>query len=341
MLRIRQVKHLARRLGVAVKVLEKVAETPDRWCEELVLLDPAKPTKSRHVLNVRGQLRQLQSRMLRNVLLPALPASRYSHGGVRGRHIKTNLEPHLESTFVFTTDISNFYPSISHDRVYRLFTKTFECSPDVARLCTRLCTYDHHLALGLITSPILADQVMHPIDERIGRACRKANLIYTRYVDDLTISGPYDLAKSGFADLVQRMLGEHGFAVNPSKHHFGRLEAGTPITKIRVNRGHPDVRREYLAELERQLADAARLAAGGQFDGPYYTQGQVWGRVQFVCWVSPSRRRTLVRKFRVICWDKVNEEAKRRELVAAKKVLAKRMPVATVPETVKAETGLG
>ncbi len=176
MLHIRQVKHLARRLGITVKVLEKVAETvaetPERWCEELVLLDPAKPTKPRCVLNVRGQLRQLQSRMLRNVLLPALPASRYSHGGVRGRHIKTNLEPHLESTFVFTTDISNFYPSISHDRVYRLFTKTLECSPDVARLCTRLCTYDHHLALGLITSPILADQVMHVIDERIGRAWR-------------------------------------------------------------------------------------------------------------------------------------------------------------------------
>lgn len=325
MLRIRQVKHLAHRLDVSVKALEKVAEAPERWCEELVLLDPAKPTKPRNVLNVRGQLRQLQSRMLRNILLSALPVSQFSHGGVRRRHIKTNVEPHLESAFVFTTDISDFYPSISHNRVYRLFAGAFKCSPDVARICTKLCTYDHHLALGLITSPILADQVMHRIDERIGQACRKAKLVYTRYVDDLTISGPYDLERSGFADLVQRMLAEHGFVVNPRKHRFGRLEAGTPITKIRVNRGHPDVRREYLAELERQLADAARLAMGGQFDGPYYTQGQVWGRVQFVCWVNPSRRRTLVRQFRAIRWDKVCEEARRRGLVATKRLLAKRM----------------
>ena len=333
MLRIRQVKHLAHRLGVTVKVLEKVAEAPERWCEELVLLDPAKPTKPRDVLNVRGQLRQIQSRMLRNVLLPALPISQFSHGGVRGRHIKTNVEPHLESTFVFTTDISDFYPSISHNRVYRLFAETFECSPDVARICTRLCTYDHHLALGLITSPILADQVMHPIDGRIGRACRKAKLVYTRYVDDLTISGPYDLETSGFADLVQRILAEHGFLVNPDKHRFGRLADGTPITKIRANRGHPDVRREYLAELERQLAGAEKLAAGDQFDGLYYTEGQIWGRVQFVCWVNPGRRRTLVRQFRAIRWDKVSEEAQRRGLVAVKKTLTKRTPMVATTRT--------
>lgn len=326
MLRIRQIKHLAHRLGVTVRVLEKIAEAPERWCEELVLLDPAKPAKPRDVLNVRGQLRQLQSRMLRSILLPALPVSQYSHGGVRRRHIKTNLEPHLVSTFVFTTDISDFYPSISHSRVYRLFAGAFECSPDVARICTRLCTYDHHLALGLITSPILADQVMHRIDERIGRACRQAKLVYTRYVDDLTISGGYDLEKSGFAALVQRILAEHGFVVNPGKHRFGRLEAGTAITKIRVNRGHPDVRREYLTELERQLTDALRLAAGGDFDGPYYSEGQIWGRIQFVYWVNPGRRRTLVRQFRAIQWNKVREEAERRGLVAAKKTLTKRKP---------------
>ena len=329
MLRIRQVKHLAHRLGVTVKVLEKVAETPKRWCEELELHDPARPTKKRDVLNVRGQLREMQSRMLRNVLLPALPVSEFSHGGVRGRNIKTNVEPHLKSPFVFTTDISAFFPSISNSRVYRLFAGAFECSPDVARFCTRLCTYEHHLALGLITSPILADQVLAEVDERIAEACRSAGLVYTRYVDDLTISGSFDLQRSGFPGLFERILMEHGLHINPDKHCLGRI-TGVPITKIRVNRGHLDVRREYLAEVERQLADAARLAAGGQFNGPYYTQGQLCGRVQFVCWVNPSRRRTLVRQFRAIRWDKVSEEAKRRGLVASKKSLTKRTLGATI-----------
>ncbi|NQT17454.1 MAG: RNA-directed DNA polymerase [Planctomycetes bacterium] len=326
MLNIQQVKHLAHRLGVSVKHLEEVAESPEGYCEELVLLDPAKPEKPRDVLDVRGPLRKMQLQLLREVLLPKLPISAHSHGGVRGRHIKSNVTPHLDSTFVFGTDISDFYPGIKHNRVYRLFTQQFGCAPDVARICTKLCTYQYHLALGLITSPILADQVMGPIDERIGTACRKAKLVYTRYVDDLTISGPFDLHenKSGIAGLVQRILNDHGFATNPSKNSFGRLADGVPITKIRVKRGHLDVRGEYVKELERQLADAASLANGGDFDGPYYTESQIRGRVQFVCWVNPGRKRELMRHFHVVPWDKVGQEAVRRGLVATKKVLMKR-----------------
>lgn len=323
MLHIRRVEHLARRLGVAIELLERVAETRDRWCEDRLILDPARP-KPRNVLCIRGPLREIQSRILRAVLLPALPASQFSHGGIRGRHIKSNIRPHLRSAFVFTSDISDFYPSVSHNRVYRLFVGRFECAPDVARFLTRLCTHNQHLALGLITSPILADQVMHPIDDRIGQACQQAGLIYTRFVDDLTISGGYDLKRSGFSSLVERIAGEHGFALNPRKHQFGRLDEGTPITKIRSNRGHPDVRREYLAELERQLADARRLAVGDHFEGPYYTEGQIWGRVQFVCWINPGRRRSLEHQYRMIRWDKVREAAESRNLTISRKSFEKR-----------------
>ena len=201
MLCIQQVRHLAHLLGVSVEHLEEVAESAEGYCEELVLLDPAKPEKPRDVVDVRGPLRKMQLRLHRGVLLPKLPISAHSHGGVRGRHIKSNVTPHLDSTFVFGTDIS----------------------------------------------------------------------------------------------------------------------------KIRVKRGHLDVRGGYVKELERQLADAASLANGGDFDGPYYTEGQIRGRVQFVCWVNPGRKRELMRHFRAIPWGKVGREAARCGLVATKKVLMKRM----------------
>ncbi len=324
MLNIRQPKHLARHLGVSVESLMAVAESVSDWCEELELLDPAKPNKQRTVLNVTGLLRKMQAKMLRQVLLPKLAVSDFSHGGVRGRHIKSNVEQHIESKFVFTADISDFYPTITHMRVYRLFTEGFACSPEVARICTMLCTYKHRLALGLITSPILADQVMRPIDARIGGLCRDVDLVYTRYVDDIAISGSFDLKESGFSALVQRILAEHGFKANPLKHCFGRLAEGVPITKIRVKHGHLDVRKEYVEELERQIADATVLATGGEFQGPYYTQSQILGRVQFVCWINRGRRQALLRKYRAVPWRKVSEEARRRGLIATKKSLRRR-----------------
>ena len=67
---------------------------------------------------------------------------------------------------------------------------------------------------------------------------------YSRYVDDLAISGGFDLAESGFAASVSSILSEHGFSMHLDKSVFGRLAEGTPITKITIRNGHPDVRRE-------------------------------------------------------------------------------------------------
>ncbi len=333
MLRIKQLKHLANRLQVSIGTLEAVANAPGRYCEELVLLDPAKPHKRREVLSVRGPLRELQRMLYRSVLLPKLAPSEFSHGCVPGRDIKSNLEPHLSSKFVLTSDISNFYPTISSQRVYRLFVDRFACSPDVARICTKLCTYNYHLALGLITSPCLADQVLCDVDTRIGSACARAHLVYTRYVDDVTISGPFDLAenKSGFADFVQRILTDHGFAVNRKKNRFGCMNDGVPITKLTSRNGHPDVRREYITELERQIEDAADLAAGRDFHGPFFTAEQVRGRVQFVCWVNPRRRASLLARFRAVDWKRAQLEAEKQELCITRKRLVKKHSVACVP----------
>src|SRR5690606_23911950 len=154
--------------------------------------------------NVTGKLRTVQYRIYRRLFLPALKPSDQSHGGVPKRHIKTNAEPHLNSGLAFTTDISSFYPGIHHTRVYRLFSSTLGCCPDVAPVLTGLCTHRHHLAPGLPTSPILAAQLMRPVDGRISALCARLGLIYTRFVDDISISGNFDLgdSRAGISSLI-------------------------------------------------------------------------------------------------------------------------------------------
>jgi hypothetical protein len=148
--------------------------------------------------------------------------------------------------------------------------------------------------------------------------------VYSRFVDDISLSASFNLETSGIPNLVVSILRDHGFSVNPKKHQFGRISDGVAITKLRIANGHPDVRREYVAELDRQLEDAARLAAGATFRGPYYTKGQIGGRVQFVCWVNPNRRKRLLGRYRSINWSQIEYEARQRGLIATKKVLAKR-----------------
>lgn len=323
MLKIRQVKHLANALSTTPAEMAAVLKSPADFYEELELRDPSRPDKPRIVVNVTGALRALQSKLYRRILLPKLSQSAHSHGGVSGRSIKTNVEPHLGSKFVFKTDIANFYPSIHFRRVYKLFVEDFECSPDVASVCTKISTYRHHLALGLICSPMLADQVLRRVDRRIGGACAGLGLVYTRYVDDVAISGPFNIETSGLPRLVEGILAKDGFKANADKHLFGSLTDDLSITSLREVRGHLDVRREYLDELERQIDDAASLARDGEFIGPYFTSEQILGRVRFVCWVNPGRRRRLISRFRTVKWKKARKVAKQRGYEVTRKTATK------------------
>lgn len=321
MLGIGKVAHLSRALSSSAEELNRATSNPEKWYEELILVDPRKPDKERTVVNVRGLMRRLQVRLYRRILLPKLEASPYSHGGIRGRSIKSYVEPHRGKRFVFTTDISNYYPSIHHTRVYRLFTREFRCSPDVARVCTQICTYKHHLALGLITSPILADQVLGHVDERIAAACDKEGLRYSRFVDDIAISAEFDLRRSGYPKLIGQILSDHGFRLKKEKNQHGRLSEGLDITGIRENSGHLDARRSYVEELDRQLEAAALLASGEDFDGPYYTADQILGRIRFVCWINPRRKASLMKKYRSIKWERVCSEARRQGLERVRKTI--------------------
>ena len=322
MLHIRQEKHLAKLLGLDVPGLRSLAESAESYCQELLLHDPAKPDKVRQVLDVQGALRRAQKRIHQLILRPGLVPSDYSFGCVRGRHIKMNAEQHLRSQFAFTCDITDFYPSIRSSRVYRFYADGQGCSPDVARLLTRLCTYRYHLALGLITSPLLANHFLKPIDKRIAAVAESANLVYTRYVDDITLSGPFDLQNTRIPSTVKTILRTHGFSTRDAKDQFGRIgDREVLITKLRVNRGRLDVSRRYFDDLCQALCNLQSLGNGGEFSGPYYTCGQMWGRVQFVCWVNPGRRHRLRRLFGSVHWKNVRHEAEKRGLVACKKTL--------------------
>src|SRR5262249_5116134 len=119
---------------------------------------------------------------------------------------------HIGQQFVYTADIKKFFPGIHHSSVRRLFLR-LGCSEEVATLLTRICTFDYHLAQGFVTSLILADQAFGLADERILRLCEAKKLVYTRFVDDLTLSGPFDLEQSGIPTTIATILYKTGFAL--------------------------------------------------------------------------------------------------------------------------------
>ena len=336
MLGIQRLSTLAELVGFSEGELRLTAEFAESFVTPLTAWDPVR--KPRAVISVHGPLRAFQEQFYKQVLRPRIRPSRWSFGAVKGRHLVNHAQKHVGSIFVYKADLSNFYPSIGIDRVNRHFLKALRCSPEVSKFLTRLCTYDFHLALGLITSPVLANQLMHPIDARIGALCEAHHCVYTRWVDDITISAQWDLSGSKVPEKVNAILASHGLAEKASKRDFGRLENGPAITGIRIRKGKIDVTEEFLVELHRQLSDHAALAMNGQFAGPFQSYSQLAGRVNFAAWVNPGRGPSLQNRLRSINWKAIEANAIQRGLVVKKKIVTKR---GVIPPEYASESRLG
>ena len=313
-----RIGQLAYHLGISEPALRSLLDDFDSRRTSLVdelTIWPVDPTKKqRDVISIRGQWRNVQNRIYRRLLLSALEPTPFSHGGVKGRSALTNARAHIGSDFLFQADVKSFFPSISGNRVYRVL-KSLGWSAEVSRALTRLCTYEYHLALGLITSPVIANEIFKPIDLRIARACQRMRLTYSRFVDDITISSKYDLSGSGIEKIVGGILRQNGFRLAKEKTKFSRVEDGPTITGMRIKSHHLDVAAEYADELDRLIADHQSLANNGEFCGPLLVESEVYGKARFVCSTNRGRSRTLLGRLKKIDWNAVMAIAAQRELV--------------------------
>lgn len=326
MLELTHEKKLASILSTTREELRRLANNSEQYYEEFELFDPLRPSKVREVVSSKGVLRTIQNRLYRRIFLEKLPLLPHNHGGVKGRSIRSNFAIHASSRFIYKVDISNFYPSIDHHQV-RHFLSSLGCVPSVAKICTKLCTYKNRLAQGLVTSSILANHILGPVDLRIAQLCELNQLRYSRFVDDLTISGNFDLVDSGFPKLLVEIIESTGFRVSAQKTEGGELGLGMAITGIRKNRrGNWDVERDYIDEIEKQLVDAKQLAEGltHPSDRPYYLEAQILGRIRFIEQLNKSRGKGLLQRFNKIDWPAVELNALQQKLVVCRKVLRKK-----------------
>ena len=97
----------------------------------------------------------------------------------------------------------------------------------------KLCTYEDYLPQGAPTSPYLSNLAMKNFDNYIGEYCLKQNINYTRYSDDLTFSGDFDVKK--IKNKVDAFLDVLGFSLNEKKTRVLRSNQRQVITGIVVN----------------------------------------------------------------------------------------------------------
>ncbi len=182
-----QIDNLARILDVSPADLRAAADAAPASYQRYSL--PKPDGRRRWITAPVSELKALQRRLLEKVLYtrPAHPAA---HGFVPGRSIVTNARCHLRQRWIAGFDISGFFPGTRSEAVRRVLDGYPELAGAAGSLALRLVCLEDALPQGAPTSPHLANRVMIDCDVALSRGATREGLIYTRYADDLTFSGP-------------------------------------------------------------------------------------------------------------------------------------------------------
>lgn len=211
-------------------------------------------------------LRILQSKL--NQVLQAVYSPRDSvHGFVRNRGILSNAELHVGKRYVLNVDLEDFFPSINFGRVRGLFmAKPYEVPSAVASVLAQICCFDDQLPQGAPTSPVVSNMICSKLDAELQRLARTHRCMYSRYVDDITVSTSVEpfpselgILESSGEVLVARIghellatIVENGFRVNPNKVRLQRRSWHQEVTGLTVNE-FPNVRRRVVRQIRAML----------------------------------------------------------------------------------------
>lgn len=204
--------------------------------------------KVRELLVPNGYLKSIQKNILNNVL-NGLSVSKYVTSYLPKKSLKDNACPHVNKKIVLKLDIKDFFNNITFENLYNVLPNTV-FPPSIKVLLLKLCMYDDYLPQGAPTSPMLSNLALKNFDNYIGSYCEKLDIDYTRYSDDLTFSGDFDVKK--IINKVTAFLEDMGFNVNKDKTRVIRNNKRQIVTGIVVNE-KVNIPRDYLKKIRQEM----------------------------------------------------------------------------------------
>lgn len=271
------------------------------------------------------RLRTAQRRILDGILA-AIPPHDAAYGFREGRSIIGFAEHHVGREVVVRVDLQAFFSSVFAARVIGIL-RIAGYPEEVARTLAALCTHrtprdvlaaaperdpidlsrlrTRHLPQGAPTSGALANLAAYRLDVRVAALAARLGAHYSRYADDLVISGNRALVRAA-PTLVARLGAiaiEEGFALNHRKTRVMTAGGRQRITGIVVN----DKLAVPRVEVERLRAILHNCRQHGpstqnREDHPDF-RAHLLGRVAWVASIDPRKGARLRAVFDQIHWD--------------------------------------
>lgn len=271
-------ENICSELGLQPQFLFELAETASTLYQ--VFDQPKRSGGVRTICVPDEKLKGIQRLLLTGFLSKAAMPP-HVHGCVKGRSIVTNARMHVNKPLVINIDLSNFFGSINYDAVLNIYKTHFDCDDDTADVLTRLTTFGNFLPQGAPTSPALANIAALPLDKQLIGLCEKYTQDYkpdyTRYVDDITISGGSDLMP--LLGEFYKIIETNGFKANAKKLRIARPNSRQKVTGIVVNqKANPP--KKLIRKIRQQLYFCMKYGIEGHCSKEQIEPEQFWRQIK-------------------------------------------------------------
>ncbi|MBN4054442.1 RNA-directed DNA polymerase [Nitrospira defluvii] len=164
-------------------------------------------------------------------------------GFVPGKSAPFAAKQHTNARWVYSVDISNFFPSTPKDVISTTLVD-IGYSEKAAKLMSGLLCHRDYLAQGSPASPILSNLVFRELDKQLKEIAGNNRIRFTRYADDIVFSG-VDQFPENIKEQVNNLFADSCWVLSKEKEYFSEIPKRLKVHGLLVHRDRPRLTKGY------------------------------------------------------------------------------------------------
>lgn len=274
---IASVNSLYSALSINSKTQKLIESLPSESRYKLKEEIPKKGGGVRRVFNPHQVIRKIQSRINERIMKTSIDWQSHIYGSIPNqpddedgfdkRDYIACAQRHCGAKSILKIDIENFFDNIHFDLVEEIFVKVFKYPPEVSKELATICTYEERVPQGALTSSYIANLVLFDVEASVVTKLSRKGLIYTRLVDDITVSSKSSNYDFSYAlRIIEDMLVKKELPVNREKTRVMHASS-EPLTVhgLRVSFKQPRLPAQEVANIRAETRRIEQLASDGSY----------------------------------------------------------------------------
>ncbi|WP_347360420.1 reverse transcriptase family protein [Vibrio vulnificus] len=230
---------------------------------------------------------------------------------------------HCEAKSLLKIDISDFFSNIHEDFVRELFLDFFNYDEELVDYLIKICCYKGTLVQGALTSSYIASLILWNEERYVVRKLERWGLVYTRLVDDITVSSKRSKYNFSIAEHhIYEMLFKKDLPVNKEKSKTF-FSSSSPLTVhgLRVSFKTPRLPSDEVRRIRAAVQCLENLYSEPNYNTSYSYRKDFQrcvGRVNKLARVHHEKHKPLMNRLR-----KIRPKPSEIDLKISKKILSK------------------